>query len=61
MVQCISLRTPNLITTSVQLMFISYLFWVLVLISVCTPNLLRVHIENTMMQYMASIYFKGTC
>jgi len=30
MVQCISVRTPNVITTSIQVMFISYLFWVLV-------------------------------
>jgi len=28
--QCISMRTPNLITTSIQITFNSYLFWVLV-------------------------------
>jgi len=30
MVQCISMRTPNLFTTSIQLMLNSHLFWVLV-------------------------------
>ena len=41
--QCISMRTPNLITTSIQITFYSYLFWVLVhyywrriFISICT-------------------------
>ena len=28
--QCISMHTPNLITTSIQITFNSYLFWVLV-------------------------------
>ena len=28
--QCISMRTPNPITTSIQITFNSYLFWVLV-------------------------------
>jgi len=30
MVQCILMHTPNLITTSIQIRFNSYLFWVLV-------------------------------
>jgi len=56
MVQCISVRTPNLSTTSIPLTFNSTYFGYS-LVTMRTPKLLRVRVENNVAMHLILTYF----